>query len=71
MSKYLLKEAKRFRCDTEGEAEQLVEAFKEKNDVDSYEVKKKSTKTDEYFVVTVNLNFNTEKEPIFAYTEEI
>lgn len=66
MSKYLLKTTEVFRVDSESEAELLIEETKADSsfELTDYSVKKKTTKDDEYFLVTFKKKFNDEKNPI-------
>lgn len=70
MSIYLLKDTKKFRCDSENEAERIVNAFKERFDVTKFEITRKTKKDDEYYVVTLTVSVNDEKEPVSAFIEE-
>ena len=65
MSRYLLKQDLIYRCDTEGEAETLIEEMKSgQYELVSFTSTKKTTKDDEYFVVKFKQKVNDEKNPI-------
>lgn len=66
MSKFLLTEEKKFRVDSEEEAQALIEEYKDcpSGDLVSYTSTKKTTKEDEYFIVKVKLLCNDEKNPV-------
>lgn len=74
MSKYLLDEVKRFRCDRECEAEQLLAQIKVNNEVVDYSITQKCKKekgqvVDEWVVLKVKVKVNEEKEPVFTLSE--
>lgn len=65
MSKYLLKTTEVYRVDMEEEAEKLVAEEKEGTaEVTETNIKKKTTKDDEYFLVTIKKTINNEKTPV-------
>ncbi|HAU85109.1 MAG TPA: hypothetical protein DCW90_06300 [Lachnospiraceae bacterium] len=68
MSKYLLKEVKTFRTDSELEAAALVDMYKVKYDVVSYSIVRKDKKDDSYFVVKITLYINDEKNPCETFS---
>jgi len=69
MSKYLLNEVKRFRVDSELEAQALVDSFRRQFDVVDYSITKKEKKDETYFLVKIKTMVNIEKDPCEAYTE--
>lgn len=71
MSKYLLNETKKFRADSEMEANQIVKYFKENFDVSSHSIVRKIKKDDQYFIVQIIMSHNSEKEPMFSYNLEL
>jgi len=66
MSKYLLTINEAYRVDMEEESVVLIDEMKADNSFElvSYNVVKKTTKEDEYFVVKVKKLFNSEKAPV-------
>lgn len=70
MSKYLLRETKKFRTDSEMEANQLVMHFKSKFDVTSHRVIRRDKKDETYFIVEITISANDEKDPFNSYTME-
>lgn len=67
MSKYLLKEVKTFKADTEGEANQLIQHFKTSKNVTSHAIIRKDKKDETYFIVQLVISENLEKDPSEAY----
>ena len=72
MSRYLLDEVKRFRCDNEQEAEQLLVQIKEVDEVVDYSITKRCKKekgevVEEWLILKVKTKVNEEKEPMFTY----
>ena len=70
MSKYLLREIKKFRADSEMEANQLVQHFKSKCDVTTHRIIRKDKKDETYFIVELVISVNSEKEPFSSYSLE-
>ena len=70
MSIYLLREFKKFRCDSELEAERLMVEMKKKYDVVSKRVVRKDKKDETYFIVEISIAVNSEKEPYTSYSLE-
>ena len=70
MSRYLLKETKKFRADSQMEADSLVEYFKRKGDVTSSRIIRKDKKNETYFIVEITISVNNEKEPFTSFTME-
>lgn len=68
MSRYLLKETKKFRADSQMEADSLVEYFKRKGDVTSSRIIRKDKKNETYFIVEITISVNNEKEPFTSFT---
>ena len=68
MSKYLLREIKKFRTDSEMEANQLVQHFKSKRDVTTHRIIRKDKKDETYFIVELVIQVNSEKEPFTTYS---
>lgn len=68
MSRYLLKETKKFRADSQMEADSLVEYFKKKGDVTSSRIIRKDKKDETYFIVEITISVNNEKEPFTSFT---
>lgn len=68
MSRYLLKETKKFRADSQMEADSLVEYFKRKRDVTSSRIIRKDKKNETYFIVEITISVNNEKEPFTSFT---
>ena len=70
MSKYLLTQTMKFRCDSEMEANQLVQNFKSKYDVKSHRMIRKDKKDETYFIVEILISVNLEKDPFTTCTME-
>ena len=70
MSRYLLKETKKFRADSQMEADSLVEYFKRKGDVTSSRIIRKDKKNETYFIVEITISVNNEKEPFTSFSME-
>ena len=70
MSRYLLKETKKFRADSQMEADSLVEYFKKKGDVTSSRIIRKDKKDETYFIVEITISVNNEKEPFTSFSME-
>ena len=68
MSRYLLKETKKFRADSQMEADSLVEYFKKKGDVTSSRIIRKDKRDETYFIVEITISVNNEKEPLTSFT---
>ena len=68
MSKYLLREIKKFRTDSEIEANQLVQQFKSQCDVTTHRIIRKDKKDETYFIVELVIQVNSEKEPFTTYS---
>lgn len=68
MSRYLLKETKKFRADSQMEADSLVEYFKKKGDVTSSRIIRKDKRDETYFIVEITISVNNEKEPFTSFT---
>ena len=68
MSRYLLKETKKFRADSQMEADSLVEYFKKKGDVTSSRIIRKDKKDETYFIVEITISVNNEREPFTSFT---
>lgn len=71
MSVYLIKTTETYRCDTEREAEALIEAAKDnttyttaKHSSELKTMKQKGEIVDEWRRVTITKEFTSEKEPI-------
>ena len=65
MSRYLLVKEEKYRVDSEGEVDILIDEFKNgEAELVSYTSTKKVTKDDEYFVIKVKLKYDDEKNPI-------
>ena len=70
MSVYLLREVKKFRADSQLEAENLVLNLKRKYDVVSQHIIRKDKKDETYFIVEILISVNLEKDPFTTYTME-
>lgn len=70
MSTYLLKEVKKFRADSQLEAERLIDVLKRKYDVTSHRMIRKDRKDETYFIVEIVISVNSEREPFTSYTIE-
>ena len=70
MSRYLLKETKKFRADSQMEADSLVEYFKKKGDVTSSRIIRKDKRDETYFIVEITISVNNEKEPFTSFSME-
>lgn len=70
MSVYLLKDIRKFRADSQLEAERLINSLKRKYDVTSHRMIRKDKKDETYFIVEVVISVNSEKEPFTSYTIE-
>ena len=68
MSRYLLREIKKFRTDSEMEANQLVQHFKSQCDVTTHRIIRKDKKDETYFIVELVIQVNSEKEPFTTYS---
>ena len=68
MSKYLLREIKKFRTDSEIEANQLVQHFKSQCDVTTHRIIRRDKKDETYFIVELVIQVNSEKEPFTTYS---
>lgn len=68
MSIYLLREVKKFRADSQLEAENLVLSLKRKYDVASQRIIRKDKKDETYFIVELVIQVNSEKEPFTTYS---
>lgn len=68
MSIYLLKDVKKFRADSQLEAEKLINELKKKHDVSSHRVIRKDKKDETYFIVEITIQENLEKDPLTSYT---
>ena len=68
MSKYLLREIKKFRTDSEMEANQLDQHFKSQCDVTTHRIIRKDKKDETYFIVDLVIQVNSEKEPFTTYS---
>lgn len=70
MSVYLLKDIRKFRADSQLEAERLINSLKRQYDVTSHRMIRKDKKDETYFIVEVVISVNSEKEPFTSYTIE-
>lgn len=68
MSRYLLKEVKTFRADTELEAASLIDKFKREYDVINHQSTRKEKKDETYYVVKITIRVNDEKYPNETYS---
>lgn len=68
MSKYLLREQKLFRADTEMEANQLVVDLKKKFDVSSSRITRRDKKDETYFIIEIRITVNSERDPSTSYS---
>ena len=75
MSRYLIKVTEQYRCDTEDEADMLIDEAKKNGffDVTKFTNIVKTKKEEEYRIVTITKKFTTEKDPdrqvIISYEE--
>lgn len=74
MSKYLIKETRQYRCDTESEAKQFIEDEKKKavGEVTKYsseyrEQKVRGEVVDSWYRIQISTTYNSEKEPSDPY----
>lgn len=70
MSTYLLREVKKFRADSQLEAERLIDSLKRRYDVTSHRMIRKDKKDETYFIVEIVISVNSEREPFTSYTIE-
>lgn len=66
MSRYLLVRDESYRVDLEGEAEELINELKQDSsfELKSYSSTKKTTKTDEYYIVKAKKVYNNASNPV-------
>ena len=66
MSRYLLVRDESYRVDLEGEAEELINELKQDSsfELKSYSSTKKTTKTDEYYIVKDKKVYNNASNPV-------
>ena len=75
MSVYFLENTEKYRCDTEDEADMLIDEAKKNGffDVAKFTNIVKTKKEEEYRIVTITKKFTTEKDPdrqvIISYEE--
>lgn len=66
----LLEETKKFMTDSESKATDIVEGFKQSHKIKKSSIVKKVKKNVEYWIVTVTLEVNSEKELFEIYLAE-
>ena len=78
MSKYLIQKTEVYRCDSESEAVDMIDAAKHDSSFDlkkyqnEYRERKiKGEVADAWFRVTLTKHYNDEREPIDTYTNEV